>query len=154
MLCHDTGHKFFVKKLIKKHIAHDVLLDEEDLDKLDYLEEKYQEYKELKINEVILCKVNGYKTAAVMAELFVDRLSSDIAYHYKNLDEVIIINSFVKSNFRASQNSQIDVSEVAKIFGGGGNKKSAGASIPVDIRESIIRHYIDISIERYNKSNQ
>lgn len=154
MLCHDTGHKFFVKKLIKKHIAHDVLLDEEDLDKLDYLEEKYQEYKELKINEVILCKVNGYKTAAVMAELFVDRLSSDIAYHYKNLDEVIIINSFVKSNFRASQNSQIDVSEVAKIFGGGGNKKSAGASIPVDIREFIIRHYIDISIERYNKSNQ
>lgn len=156
MLCHDIGHKFFVRQLIRKHIANDDLLDEEDLDKLEYLEAKYQEYKELKINEVILCKINGYKTAAVMAELFIDRLGADIAYHYKNLDEVMIINSFVKSNFRVAHNSPVDVYEVAKIFGGndGGNKKAAGASVPVEVRESIIKHYIDISMDRYNKSNK
>lgn len=152
MLCHDTGHRFFVKRLIKKHIANDSLLDEEDIDKLEYLEEKYQAYKEQKINEVILCRIAGYKTATVIAELYVDRLCSDIAYHYKNLDEIIVINSFVKANFRASHGSNIDINEIAKIFGGGGNKKSAGASIPVDIREAVINQFINLSLERYNKN--
>lgn len=154
MLCHDTGHKYFVKQLIKKHLSNDSLLNEEDIDKLEYLEEKYQEYKEQKINEVILCRVSGYKTATVMAELFIDRLCADIAYHYKNLDEVIIINSFVKANFRATHGSNMDINDVAKIFGANssGNKKAAGATIPVEVREAIVKKFLDLSQERYNKN--
>lgn len=151
MLCHDAGHKFFVKKLIKKHIANSQLLDEEDFDKLDYLEQKYQQYKESKINEVILSRIGNAKVGFVLAEQHIDRLGYDIPNHYKNLDSVVLVNSLVALNIRNSQDALVNANEIAKVFGGNGEKKAAGAAIPVDIREEMIRHLINISQERFKK---
>lgn len=151
MLCHDTGHSFFVKKLIKKHIAKADLLDEEDFDKLDYLESKYQEYKDRKVNEVILTRINSTKIGFVAAEQHIDRLGSDIPKHYKNLDSVIIMNSLVAANIRNTESSTVDASQIAKVFGGNGGKMSAGAAIPVDIREAVINYFINISQEKFKK---
>lgn len=154
MLCHDTGHEFFVKKLIKKHIVNSDLLDEEDMDKLNYLEDKYQSYKTNKINEVILWKVDNFRTAFVLAEQYIDRLGFDIALHYKNLDSVIIINSLTKLNIRAANNKLVDVTDIAKVFGGNGEKKASGASVPVEIREEMIRHFVSISQDRFNNNKK
>lgn len=151
MICHDTGHEFFVKKLIKKHIANSALIDDEDLDKLDYIAEKYKEYKETKINEVILTKVGTSKVGVVFAEQYINTLASDITKTYKNLDFVIIINSLVGINIRKSKSSQADGREIARIFGSNGEEAASGACIPVEIREYVLNYLIENLQEKINK---
>lgn len=151
MICHDTGHEFFVKKLIKKHIAKADLIDEEDLDKLDYISEKYKKYKETKINEVILTKVGSSKVGVVFAEEYINTLANDIITTYKNIDFVIIINSLVGINIRKSKDSSADGRDVARIFGGDGEKSASGASIPVEVREYVLNYLIDNLQEKINK---
>ena len=151
MLCHDSGHEFFVKTLIKKHISNSELLTEEDYDKLNYLEKQYLAYKKRKINEVILSRIGNARVGVVFAEQYIDRLGDDIPRHYKNLNSVIIINSLTALNIRNPIDAATDACNLAKIFGGDGEKKAAGASIPVEIREEIINFFINLSEERFSK---
>lgn len=151
MLCHDTGHEFFVKKLVKKHIAGSALIDDEDIDKLDYIAEKYREYKETKINEVILTKVGASRVGVVFAEQYINTLASDITKTYKNLDFVIIINSLVGINIRKSKDSMADGREIARIFGSNGEESASGACIPVEIREYVLDYLIENLQDKINK---
>lgn len=151
MICHDTGHEFFVKKLVKKHISNSSLIDEEDLDKLNYIAEKYKEYRERKINEVILTKVGTSRVGVVFAEQYIDSLGADIPKIYKNLDFVIIINSLVGISIRKSKNSTADSKEIAKVFGSNGEISASGACIPVEIREYVLNYLIENLQDKINK---
>lgn len=150
-ICHDTGHDFFVKKLIKKHIANADLIDEEDLDKLEYINEKYKAYKEKKLNEVILTKVGASRVGVVFAEQYIDSLATDISKTYKSLDFVILINSLVGINIRKSKDSIADGREIARIFGSNGEEAASGACIPVEVREYVLDYLIDNLQEKINK---
>ena len=151
-LCHDMGASFFAETMIKKHIALDSLLSKEDYAKLKHIDAKYEKYKNKKMKTVDLFKIDGKRVGFVIAEQYIDRLASDIMKQYNHLHEVVIINSFEKMNVRGSAYKNTDVSLTAKSFGGDGGKRSAGAIIPMEIRESVVAHFIELSTHRFNKN--
>lgn len=151
-LCHDIGASFFAETIVRKHIALDDLLSKEDYAKLKHIDAKYEKYKNKKMKTVDLFKIDGKRIGFVIAEQHIDRLAADIMKQYNHLHEVVIINSFEKINVRGSAYKNTDVSLTAKIFGGDGGKRAAGATIPTEIREAVVSHFIEISQNRFNKN--
>lgn len=75
--------------------------------------------------------------AVVFAEKYTSDIGQNILYSYPEIEYVIIINMVEGSaSFRSRQ---VDVSELAKFFGGGGHKLAAGCEMrPIDLLRTFV----------------
>lgn len=145
LLCHYGSMKVFIKNLVRKLENNLSILNSDDYETALDIEENYQEYKQSKKDDIILTKINHgdkcYKVGVIFAERYISQIADDLS-HMHGLHCVIVVDSLRKMSFRAAAESDIDVLDVAKIFGGKGNKKSAGAEIPVDITNLLVQNLI------------
>lgn len=104
-------------------------ISERDMEILKTEEYRKNRYIKQKVNNVRSIEINNMKIGYVFAESYISELGNYIIKNYKDIDFVAIINSDTRVvSLRAAKNSNIDLSEIVKIFSaqGGGHPSSAG----------------------------
>lgn len=105
------------------------------------LEQRQKEIKEYieKVNKRIFdTNIHGYFAGVVFAENFISEIGNKLGELNPQYDFILVINmSSCKMSFRTVK-SDIDVSEIAKLFGGGGHPKASGASLDKELVSDFI----------------
>lgn len=92
--------------------------------------------KNMFVTEILHNKIT-YKCGVVYADSYISELANTICCNNPCLAMVIVVTDGNKLSFRTNK-VNVDVSEIAKKFNGGGHKQSAGASIDKNLFDNII----------------
>lgn len=114
-----------------------------------YLEEKYSflfemenkrklNYIDLKEKQMIRAYLNPYNVGIVFAENYRSLLGNELSKRHTELDFIIIINLSRSISYRTIKDD-IDLSQIASIYGGKGHQKAAGSPLPNNLKEIIIK---------------
>lgn len=96
---------------------------------LDLEEEKIERYVRRKKRELVQTMIGGKLAGIVHAESYHSELGNELGKEYGHLDYIAIINVGGKKVSLRTIHDQIDVSEIAGTYGGGGHQKAAGCSL-------------------------
>ncbi|WP_075617727.1 DHH family phosphoesterase [Paenisporosarcina indica] len=103
--------------------------DEFETKILDMEDNKIERYIRRKKREIVQLEIGGLFAGIVYAESYHSELGNELGKAYPHLDYIAIINMGGKRlGFRTSHDD-VDVSEVAGQFGGGGHAKASGCSL-------------------------
>jgi len=135
-LFHILGRERFENKILNKLGWGKYKLDDNDLLLLQLDKEKIDRYIQQKNDKIKKVKVYGYTAGVVFAEQYISELGNKICEMNGDIDFcIIIINNEVMS-FRTVKD--IDLSKIAKNYGGGGHTKASGALISKEKQKEII----------------
>ena len=145
------GRDTYIDKYYNMILENDkFLFTELDKQLLEIEKNNKKSYIENKMKGLIETKIDNYRVGIVFAEKYRSSLGHKIAESY---DVGIVINLDHGVSYRADSNNDIDVSLLAKKYGGGGHIKACGSSIPKNLKEKIISYIFDIEMEGSNDSN-
>ncbi|MDL4843004.1 DHH family phosphoesterase [Aquibacillus rhizosphaerae] len=123
----------FEQKMIPRLTTTDSFdFDEFELKLLEMEEEKTERYIRRKRRQLIQSEVNGYFAGIVHAESYHSELGNELGKEYPHLDYIVILNMGGKRMGFRTIHDDVDVSEVAGLFGGGGHEKASGAVLTDD----------------------
>lgn len=105
---------------------------------LELNQERIDKYIKSKNYEVKPMKMLGYNCGIVFAEQYISELGNSLSEMNSELDFIVIVNSLQTLSFRTVR-EDVDVSEIARHFGGGGHKKAAGSDISDALRNKIFK---------------
>lgn len=91
---------------------------------LNLEQERIDAYVARKTKEVVIRKIGEYMVGVVFAEQFISQLGHAIAQEFEDIDFVAIVNTPKAVSLRTAKD--IDLSQIAKRYGGGGHPKAAG----------------------------
>lgn len=103
--------------------------DEFELKILAIEEEKIQRYVRRKKREIVQTFVNNQCVGIVHAESYHSELGNELGKENPHLDYIAIINVGGKRISLRTTKDDIDVSEIAGSYGGGGHAKASGCSL-------------------------
>lgn len=103
---------------------------------LELEQEKIDKYINEKIREVVIRKVNGYNIGIVFADRNQSELGNRLSEINSSLDLIAMIGANSISYRTAREN--IDCSEFAKLYNGGGHPKASGSGISIELQNKII----------------
>lgn len=107
---------------------------------------KKEDYINNMKDKMIIRKIDKYNAGIVFAENYRSELGNDLAEEYKDsVDFIMIINLNRSLSFRCIKDD-IDLNEIASLFGGKGHKKAAGAPLVDNLKETLI----DDILKMYN----
>lgn len=110
---------------------------------LEVEKERVKRYLEESEKTMFHAALNGLKCGIVFAESNRSLLGNYLCEKYKHsIDFVIIINMQQGISFRA-QKDDINVSEIAKIYGGGGHIKASGAPMDNSLKKEVIKYILN-----------
>lgn len=112
------------------------LFDKLSLKLLEIKQKEIDRYVEKKDENIMVKEILGYNAGIVFAENHISELGNKLSELHPELDFIVIINREIISYRTIKDN--INLSEIAKVFGGGGNPKASGSQID----ESCIDNYI------------
>ena len=133
--------KDFVFNMLEKYYMKSDLISLKEMEDIIKKEEDYKSLLERKKNEIEIKRLTvedkEYKVAFIQADEYVSELGYDIATDTPNVDmTAIITSSYDKIRFRrGANNDNIDVSVVARAFGGNGNPAAAGCRVTPEIQK-------------------
>lgn len=135
-LFHISGYNKFISNM-KDIIYNERMFEFNSFhrDLLDINRDRITNYIESKMDTVIIDNLYKYNIAIVFAEQYISELASAILNKY-DVDFVVIISPNGIS-FRTEKD--IDLSNIAKQYGGGGHKQAAGAPIKEEQKKQIIK---------------
>lgn len=111
--------------------------DDKELFLLEIEQRTIQTYIEDKKSKVIPISILGHRACIVFASKYRSELGNALAEYFKDIyDFVVIINIERSISYRGVKN--IDLNDIAKVFGGKGHINSCGSPLPNDIKENII----------------
>lgn len=136
-LLYIIGKEEFIKNIICK-IQNDnkLIFDEQDKYILKLRQNEIDRYIEKKNKNIITKEILGYNAGIVFADNFISELGNKLSELHPELDFIAMINQETIS-YRTTNNN-IDLSEIAKAFGGGGHPKASGSQISKDCIEEFI----------------
>lgn len=133
-LFHIIGRDEFIEKMLHRFTyCKSLFMDQVDQLLVEYRKKEINRYINEKAAEIIPLSWNSFKVGVVFADRFVSELGSNLSISHPEYDFFEIINPARSISFRTAKD--IDLSEVAKMFGGGGHPKAAGAPITPEQRE-------------------
>lgn len=95
---------------------------------LDVEEERIKKYIDSKAKQLFTLPLEGYVAGVVFSEQYVSQLGNELAKRYDQLDLIVLIDvGAARISYRTIKDS-VDVSAIAKTFGGGGHVKSSGST--------------------------
>ncbi|MEC1718605.1 DHH family phosphoesterase [Schinkia azotoformans] len=105
---------------------------------LDMEDDKIVRYIRRKRRELVQTEIGGYFAGIVYAESYHSELGNELAKDNPHLDYIAILNMGGKKlGFRTIHN-HVDVSEVARKFGGGGHAKASGCPLTADTYKKFV----------------
>ena len=121
-------------------VVEDILYRNENMLKVQ--QNKIDRYIKGKNKNIITKFIEGYNVGVIFAEQYVSELGNKLCELNSDLDLVAIIGNNTVS-YRTIKNS-VDVSKIAKLYGGGGHPKSSGNSINEEIINEFINNIFDL----------
>jgi oligoribonuclease NrnB/cAMP/cGMP phosphodiesterase (DHH superfamily) len=123
------------------------------------LKRKLEEFKKIKENEIhfllehtVVRKVKGHLVAIGLAHSIPSASeSADVLLKNTNSEIQIVIKTGGFISFRRSPTSQVNLLQLARLFGGGGHEKSAGGRLG---REVIPENFIKVAEEIFEKISE
>ena len=137
------GKKLFAENMLEKFYANSVEFNEFDMLILNSENNKKKSYVAGKMKDLFFKNIQGKECVIVFAEQYTNELTSAMYLEYPECDIQIVIGQYGISYRCRNNESDIDVSEIAKHFGGGGHAKAAGSRIQKEARE----RYLDLIFE-------
>lgn len=123
-LLYIIGRERFVERFTNDIVP--VFNDMENM-LLELEDEKISDYVNGKLKSVSLIEFDGYSVAVVFAERCISQLGNVIASDPR-VDFAVVVNMPNSVSFRTVRDG-VNLSEIAKRFGGGGHVKAAGAPL-------------------------
>ena len=123
-LYYIKGKSEFISSVLTSIRDHELLFSPLDQKLLDIENNKKLDYISKKNSDIIKINIDGYKVGVVFAEQYISELGNRLCELNPELDFVAMINQ--RSISYRSIKEDIDVSEFAKKYGGGGHKASSG----------------------------
>lgn len=130
------GKEDFANSLISKIKSKRPLFNEFDLKLLAIKQREIDSYVEKKDKDLVVTEIRGYKAGVVIAESNQSELGNRLCEMHPELDLVAMVNQNGIS-YRTVKDD-VNVSELAKHFGGGGHPKASGSSVPKECLEGFI----------------
>ncbi|WP_284641041.1 DHH family phosphoesterase [Paenibacillus silviterrae] len=112
--------------------------DEFEVKILDMEEERIERYVRRKKRELVQVFIDEQCVGIVHAESYHSELGNDLGKDYPHLDYIAIMNMGSKKVSLRTVHDEVDVSEIAGHYGGGGHAKAAGCQLT----EEVYRRYV------------
>lgn len=127
------GRDRFIKKIISIILQNDgIYFSETDELLLELEQDKIDKYVKKKNEYIIKKEILGYKAGIVFADRYISELGNRLSELNPNLDFIAMINPDYAVSYRTIKND-VDVSEIAKHFGGGGHPKASRSPVSGDL---------------------
>ena len=124
-------------------------LTQQDLNLLKNNQAKIDKYIEKKNQTLIVKNVLGHQAGVVFAKQYHSELGNTLAELHPEVDFIMIINPSQSVSYRTVKD--VDLSVIAKMYGGGGHPKSAGSPMIKSVRDKMIQVVIDENMINYNR---
>ena len=145
------GKDRFIDKFYNVIINDLELYSKEDLNLVELEKERIKRYIEEK--DFIEISLDNKRVGVVFAERYISELGNYLINKYDYLDYIVLINMDKKISYRG--NGKVDLSVIAKKFGGGGHVNAAGNCLPSDLKEKVIKEiFPDAIIKEESNDNQ
>lgn len=108
---------------------------EEEMFLIKLEQDKVDNYIAQKLKEMFRVKIDNNNVGLVFAERYRSQLGNKICEKFDDLDYAVIISISKSISFRGKD--KLDLSVIAKDFGGGGHKNASGAPLPKDLLEKV-----------------
>ena len=132
LLMRVYGNELFQDAIRRCILEGDSVMSGQDLPMARSEEARQNKYIRTKLEDVVEMDVLGYSFGVVFAEQYKSELGNLMCLEY-DIDVAAIIDmGSCGISYRASKDN-VDLSEIAAKFGGGGHAKAAGSSFPEDI---------------------
>lgn len=134
--------KDFTNNMLEKYYTKRPLLSMQEMEDIYKKEKDYECYLTQKKNEVEVIRISidntEFRVGLLESDLYISELGYDIATQIPNLDCAMILTSANdKIRIRRSGNSKVDVSIIARAFGGNGNPATAGAKVTPQVQKKL-----------------
>lgn len=116
------------------NIEDDLLLKEIDWILLKYEIQKLVNYIKAKEKDIFDYQLGKYHLGVVFAEQYISDLGNQLALQHPEYDAIAIIGA--KTVSLRTVRDDVDVSEIAKQYGGGGHQKAAG--FPIELMDRMM----------------
>ena len=116
---------------------HEFDFTEFDLKLLEYKQREIDSYIDAKDKDIIVADIQGYQAGVVFAERYVSELGNKLSELHPELDFITMINPSHSVSYRTVK-KDVDLSAIAKVFGGGGHMAASGSPIDEVMRNRII----------------
>ncbi len=145
------GKDRFIDKFYNVIINDLELYSKEDLNLLELEKERIKRYIEEK--DFMEISLDNKRVGVVFAERYISELGNYLINKYDYLDYIVLINIDKKISYRG--NGKVDLSVIAKKFGGGGHINAAGNCLPSGLKEKVIKEiFLDAIIKEESNDNQ
>lgn len=145
------GKDRFIDKFYNVIINDLELYSKEDLNLVELEKERIKRYIEEK--EFIEISLDNKRVGVVFAERYISELGNYLINKYDYLDYIVLINIDKKISYRG--NGKVDLSVIAKKFGGGGHINAAGNCLSSGLKEKVIKEiFPDAIIKEESNDNQ
>lgn len=129
------GREKFITWSINKIFEGNFELEDNDLFILSLEQNKIDEYIKQRDSELAIAEnfpINGYKCGFVFADRYISELGNTICENHPEIDYIVIINiNAGMVSYRTVKD--IDLGEIAKVFGGGGHPKASGSQFNTNV---------------------
>lgn len=119
---------------------------------LELEEKKIERYISMKENQMILTWYKNFKIGIVYGEQYTSELGNELNKKHPYLDFILIINYGTKNVSFRTIYKNVDVSKIAKEFGGGGHPQASGARLNHDFFEKFVLK--EVNTKRIRKDYQ
>ncbi|SFC86616.1 Oligoribonuclease NrnB or cAMP/cGMP phosphodiesterase, DHH superfamily [Bacillus sp. OV322] len=120
----------FEEKILKKLTSEsEFVFDEMECKLLDVEERRVQRYINRKKREVYQASIGGKYAGIVHAESYHSELGNELSKEFPHLDYIAIIMVGSKRISLRTIHDEVDVSEVAAKYDGGGHRKASGCNL-------------------------
>ena len=111
---------------------------------LEIRQNEIDQYIESRNEELLEKEIAGYKAGIVFANRFQSELGNQLALLHPECDFIAMINVGGGVSCRTIK-EDINLAEIAALFGGGGHAKAAGLPVKEEIREMVIQKIFHIT---------
>ncbi|MBP3886172.1 MAG: hypothetical protein J6F30_00750 [Cellulosilyticum sp.] len=111
---------------------------------LELRQNEIDQYIESRNEEIIEKEIAGYKAGIVFANRFQSELGNQLALLHPELDFIAMINVGGGVSCRTAK-EDVNLAEIAALFGGGGHAKAAGLPVQDEIREMVINQIFHLN---------
>jgi oligoribonuclease NrnB/cAMP/cGMP phosphodiesterase (DHH superfamily) len=107
---------------------------------------KMEQYFKDKNKYMITKQICGQPAGVVFGEQYHSLLGNQLSKWHPELDFIVIVNMAGGISYRCVKNN-VDVSEIAKYYGGGGHQKASGSRIKDEQRSILLQILFDKKVE-------
>lgn len=137
-LMYMMGQDDFIEYVLEKALKEELLFDLKAITMLDMKQKEIDNYIKLKNKSLKEIELLGYKVGIVFADNYISELGNTLSELHTDLDFIAIINiSSGVISYRTNKDN-INLSDIAKFFGGGGHPKASGSTIDINKIQNFI----------------